>query len=114
VAVTDKPISHRQSFLGRPRLVSSSTIAEAAPLIGSRPFLSDRAVEWLPRQNPLPLFIAGRCGQTNVASPDADFGPGALDVAPRTVIQTPYFRAFNILRLIYHSRDTPGEFVTSR
>jgi hypothetical protein len=29
--------------------------------------------EWLPRQNPLLLFTGGRCGQTNVALPDADF-----------------------------------------
>jgi hypothetical protein len=30
-------------------------------------------VEWLLRQNPLPLFISGRCGQTDVALLDADF-----------------------------------------
>jgi len=32
-------------------------------------------VEWLPRQNPLLLFIGGRCGQTDVALPAADFYP---------------------------------------
>jgi hypothetical protein len=53
VAVTDSPISHRQSFLGRPRLVSSFTIAEAAPLIGSRPFLSEqRAFRTAAAQHP--------------------------------------------------------------
>ena len=30
-------------------------------------------MERLPRQNPLPLFISGRCGKTDVALLDADF-----------------------------------------
>ena len=32
-----------------------------------------KEAEWLLRQNPLPPFISGRCGQTDVALLDVDF-----------------------------------------